>query len=1167
MAFKPTKAQEKAIKEKGNILVSAAAGSGKTAVLVERVISQLCDPVNPVRADELLIVTFTNAAAAEMRSRIENRLDEECRKNPQNTSLLLQKQLLFNAKICTIDSFCIDLVRENFEKLDISPDFKIGDENQLRLINENVLYSIINRYFEEGSSEFSELLDVVGAEFDERNFAELIFSVYNFTRQMPFPGKWFNSILEYYNQGVFSKENIWYKYAFERAVETVKSMQLLIENALSMIEYDEKTVKSYSPIFIDAKNQISLLCDAAHSNDWDEFYNALEGYSLLKIPSVKGYSEVSQIVAAKDIYKYLNGKAVEKLKSLFYANFEFINSQFEKLYPSLKLFTDILKEFEEKLFEAYKQENVFTFHNTEHLALQLLCREVDGQIVVNPDACELLDQFKEVLVDEYQDTNDLQNMLFYVLSNYEKKLFVVGDVKQSIYAFRGANPINFLTKKNSYTAIEEAKEDTPKKIILGNNFRSCSEVCDFVNFFFKLFMQKETGNIIYSEEEELIPAAVFPSTDKPAVRFDIVDCNSCEESTAVLEARNVARFIKETIEGPECIKSDDTTLRKATYGDFTILLRNFTNTSSKFINELKSQGIPINLSMGSFSESLEVSVFLSLLKVIDNPQNDIDLLTVLMSPIFGFTADDMAEIRGNKKDGNLYSSIIFAANSGNQLCKDFLNRLETFRMHSVTLPLPKLIMWLLTETEYINIVTTMSEGEKRRNNLLMLCDFAVSFISDKNGSIAAFADHISKLKTSSASLTSGDAVNIMTMHSSKGLQFPICILASTATRFFDSESREVAAYSTKFGFGIKYFDEDYHEKFTTISREVILDDSKSSSLEEELRLFYVGMTRAQDKLYFSASFSNFDNALEKYNNMLISSDGNIEKWLFSRTNSYTDWLILASLLHPCSKDNIGKGNNIIANETDSFIEINVVSGDSLLPQKVYLSDEVIESDEQFIQSVKQNFSYEYPYKALSEIRSKVSVSVLANKAESEKFAFTAKPSFMSQNGMSATGRGTAMHKVMQFFDFLNADNIDSEIERLYEWQFISESEKDSLNKEAINNFFESDIFKRIKRSERLEREMRFLTEIPAKSIDNTLPDNFDNEMIVVQGAVDICFIENGQLVILDFKTDRVDSIEELRNSYSEQLNVYAMACEKIFGIPVKEKIIYSFEKSDTISIK
>ncbi len=1169
MAFKPTKEQEKAIFEKGNILVSAAAGSGKTAVLVERVISILKDKASNISADELLIVTFTNAAAAEMRSRIEKRLDEECKINPLDTGLLLQKHLLSNAKICTIDSFCIDLVRENFDKLDISPDFSIVDAYSLKEIDQNVIYGIINRYLEENNPIFHELLDIVGAEFDEGNFAETVLSIYEYSRQMPFPDEWFNLLSNQYSCGNFSSENVWYKLAFQKAEKVLLSMQKSIANCIDLISVSQKAIDSYLGVFSDFAKQISNLIDAAKTNEWDTFYNSLCQFKPLSLPSVRGLNGLEDITAAKETYKYLCEKPIEELEKIFYGDFQFIDSQFKKLNKPIMLLVEILKEFESKVFNEYKENNKFTFHNTEHLALKLLCKSENGEITVNPDSTELLSRFKEVMVDEYQDTNDLQDMLFYVLSNFEKNLFAVGDVKQSIYAFRGANPSNFLNKKNRYIDIEKSNEDDSKKIILGNNFRTKSAVCDYINFFFSIFMQRETGDIDYTDGEQLIPSAIYPNTETPCVCYDIIDCTNSNENSLVLEARNIARIIRDTIDGEECIKLDDNTLRKAKYSDFTILLRSMSNKAPEIVAELKKHNIPINLNLESFADTLEISTFLALLKVIDNPQSDVELLSVMLSPIFGFNPDELAEIRSNKKDGNLYSAVIFASQNGNVKCKSFLEALEVYRLYSVTNSLPKLISKLLSETEYLNIVSAMDDGERRKNNLLLLCDYAAQYsqgnISNIGGFVRFINNQSSSIKSAIASAHT-NAVNIMSIHASKGLQFPICIIASTASYFNDQEVRERCVFDTKLGLGFKYFDEDDKTKYNTISRQIILDNRKKTSLEEELRLFYVALTRTQDKLYMLSSIKNLEKTVEKYKNLLISSNGKIDYSVISRTKSYADWLMLSSLLHPNGKQLRGSGSSIIPLETNSPLNINIIDAQTLFDATEITEVEEISIDYGIANEIKQNISYKYPYSEILNIESKTSVSEIANKAESDNYLFTGKPAFLSSDGISATGRGTAMHKIMQFFNFEKYDDIDCEIERLYEWQYISETEMNSLDKNALKKFFASDIFKRIKNSSLVKREMRFLTEVPATQINPNLDKIYENEKVIIQGAVDICFVEDDGLVILDFKTDRVDNINDLKAAYSEQLSIYALACEKIFEKPVKEKLIYSFKFSDTIKI-
>ena len=1160
MAFKPTKEQKSAIEARGNILVSAAAGSGKTAVLVERVIGKLCSETDGIPADKLLIVTFTNAAAAEMRTRIEKRLQEECLKNPDNIALTLQKHLLSSAKICTIDSFCIDLVRENFELADVSPDFKMSDAGSLETVNRRILSEIVERYLAENNPVFADLLDIVGTEYDESSFYDFVLGIYNYSRQLPFPEKWFKTIAKFYEKACFESESPWYNYAFDLAKKVLKDSLSAVKEGFNLLNTNQKAADAYTPAFFEAENILTHLLQKAEDDSWDTFYEALSSAYFPSLPVLRGVADIFEISAAKEIYKTVIPKNLERLKKIFYADKQFIDSQFSYLSKPMELLSQILIEFDNALFEEYKRLNTFTFHNTEHLSLKLLCKEENGNIVIRND--DLLSRFEEVMVDEYQDTNDLQDMLFYVLSNRESKLFVVGDIKQSIYGFRGANPANFMQKKNRYIPIEETDDTQPQKIILANNFRTKAHVCEFVNFFFAAFMNDETGDIIYNSEEALISAAKYPETNLPATELLLINAKNSDESANILEAREIARYITETMNQGAVIRQDDETLRPASYSDFTILLRSAKLKAPLIAEELKKAGIPVNFAAEDFAEGIEVATFLNLLTVIDNPQSDIELLSVLMSPIFGFSAEELSLIRAEKKQGTLYSAVIFAAQNNNKKAEKFLKKLEYFRLLSVTNTLQKLITLLLYETGYPDIVTAMNDGIRRRNNLLLLSDYAGSYITEGTSSLSSFVRYIknqsqSGIKSASSGL-SGDAVKIMSIHASKGLQFPICIVAGCASSFNDSESHEGAIYTTELSLGFKYFDENEKTRLTTVSREVILDSVREERLREELRLFYVAMTRTQDRLVFTGALSNLDKKIAELKTLLICSNGRINSNIFSRTKSYLEWLLLCVLLHPNGKE-FRCGASIIPIETSSSIDISVCE-----PQK---DEETVRenpiktpvADLEKSQKIAENIAFSYPFADILEIEAKSSVSKLANSAESAKFAFSDKPAFMNKEGLSAAGRGTAMHKVMQFFDFSKCDCIEAELERLYEWRFISETEYKSLNTEKLKKFFESKVFERIRKSSLVKREMRFLTEIKAQKIAPHLDSRFDNENVIVQGAVDICFVEDDGVVILDFKTDFVEEIEELAETYGEQLNIYALACEKIFNKPVKQKLIYSFK--------
>lgn len=1160
MAFNPTPSQELAINSKGNILVAAAAGSGKTAVLVERVIRMLTDSVSPVSAEKLLIVTFTEAATAEMRLRIERRLDEEYLKTPENIFLLKQRQLIKNAKICTIDSFCIELVRENFEKFGISPDFKIAQEEDLLPYNRKVIYEIINRYFDENNGNFNRLLDVIGTEYSEENFVEFIFEIYKYSTQLPFPREWFKNLADQYSNP-FDSNNLWYSYCFKTARGILSELISAINGAIELLYLNENAYEAYNASFCALLEELKDLYSVAIADKWDEFYTLLNRFYLpeLTTKGVSAFSKIPEISAAKTIFKSTL-KGIERLAKLFCYDEAFVKCQFAELKEPVKLLCDILLEFDTAVFEEYKSRNTFTFHNLEHMALDLLCKNIDGKLTVREEAKEIINSFEEVLIDEYQDTNDLQNLIFTILSDNEKKLFTVGDVKQSIYGFRGANPINFLNMKNSYLPIDIAVGNMHQKIVLGQNFRSKDAVCDFINDFFGIFMTEKTGKIVYNWEEELVSAAKFPSTNLSPVDFVLTDCKDTKVKPLFADAKAIADYIKRVMGEGAVIKADDNTLRPAKFSDFTILLRNAKNKAPILAEELRKFGIPTSYAGENFADSYEVLTFINFLKVIDNPLLDVEMLSVLLSPIFDFSIEEVAQIRAESKNSTLYSAMILASENRNEKAKKFLEKLSSFRILAAVTPLESLVSTILHKTKFLDTVSLMPNGRQKRENLLLLIDFSKTLVENCT-SLTAFAKKIESLKDSYKNplVQSGESVSIMSIHGSKGLQFPVCIIADLSAVFNDQEAKSASLYSKDLGIGFKYFDEALKEKVTTVGREVILDNIRATRSEEELRLLYVAMTRAEDKLCFISSHKNLEKKTEDLTSLLIASNSQISSFLFSRTSSYADWLILFLLLHKDGEILRQNGHSLLLCNAKSDITLSVgFADDFAVSHLVSDTNQPQNPDERLVNDIKAALSYEYPYKKLSELQSKASVSALANSAESAKFAFSAKPSFLCREGLSATQRGTGMHKIMQFFDFSRHNNIEEELDRLYEWQYISEAERDAADISAIKKFFSSDIFSRMENSLQLEREMRFLTEVEAYTVMPDIDKSLLNEKIVIQGAVDICFVEDDGVVVLDFKTDRVDNKEALAQTYGEQLNIYAIACEKIFYKKVKQKIIYSF---------
>lgn len=1172
MKFKPTKEQENAIFAPSGTLVSAAAGSGKTAVLVERVIQKLCGE-NPVPADKLLVVTFTNAAAEEMRMRIEKRLNEECLKNPDNPILIKQKMLVRSAQICTIDSFCIAVIRENFDRLGIAPDFNIGDESTMVALSESALNEVLNNAFEENSPEFSELLEAATSDYDESVLKDIIKDIYDFSQNMPFPEEWIKEVLLTQQNDQFVHQIT--DRCFEHACDVVNKCILQLSACIKQLSNFEGNCEKYTDNLSESVEYLNSLLEKCTAKDWDGCFKILSSPVFERWPSVKGLSGEPVVIGAKALRESVK-EETQNLAKIFYADFASINADISFSQRANIKLLELVLEFSAIYKKLRTDKNLLTFSDTEHLALSLLCRFENGNLVLNESGADIIDRYDEVLVDEFQDVNNMQDILFSVLSGNEKKLFVVGDLKQSIYGFRGANPDNFIKKKNSYVPFEISDSEQLKKIILGNNFRSRKGVCDYINFVFTALMNKGLSDLQYNEEEQLYPKAQYPDAGFPSVDLHFVDTDS-KINRKSDEAKAIAAFIKDFMENGYIMDKQNGELRRPRYSDFTVLFRSISSNGPYYLSELTKYGIPVDYTSDEFMNMAEIQMVLSLLSVIENPTRDIELISVLMSPIFCFSADDLANIRLVKRGTNLISAVVSAAEAGNKKCADFLKKLNSFTNLAVANDLGDLISALYESTGILNIVAVLKNGETRRQNLLMLQGMAAEY--DNNGfskNISAFIRYLQKLDAagslkSSASAEHEDSVKLMTVHKSKGLQFPICILADTSSNFSSADTKNNVLINEQLGISFKFNDEEGQSTTSTVLRELITVKAEQKRLDEELRLLYVALTRAEEKLVVFDTDKDIASNIANYAVLLNQCD-DLDKYreLLPRQKSFADLIFSATVIHPAFMDlRVKNGVSGFFIETNGLLNINLYSADSLQIESVDIekSDTETLQNEEVVQQIRNNIKFVYPYQQIKNIESKAAVADIAHKAEMRDFSFTAKPSFMSKKGMTPAQRGTATHRFMQFADFgLAKSDLSAEIERLYEWQFITLKEKEAIDIPSVERFFESDIFRRIERADRLEREMRFLTEIPAGNLYQDIPEQLSDEKIVVQGAVDCVFAENGEIVVIDFKTDRVSESNQLIEAYAEQLNIYAKACSKIFGMPVKEKIIYSFALSKEIKL-
>ena len=705
-----------------NILVSAAAGSGKTAVLVERVIKLITDVNLDVDVDKLLIVTFTNAAAAEMKSRIAKKLLEIINKDQNNTNAHKQLALLPNAKVSTIDSFCIGLVRENFFKLDVEQDFKILDNSENAVLEKTAMDEVLDFLYENGGEDFKSLVNMFSSTKDDKGFAEVVNRISHFISSQDFPDVWLDKICEIYNPDIKFEDSFCSEYVVEETKLLLNIVDDLFKQSVAVLNVADEKHKKLIDALSDDRLIIDRLIDNAETDKWDEMLDVINNLSFGRFPSVK-CDEKDFVKSNRDLYKDIITRSIAPMYSV--NSDDYINDC-KVLYPVIKQLTETVKLYNQKQLEMKKELNSFTFSDIEHFAINLLFYlDESGEIVKTPLAYELEDSFYEILVDEYQDTNSAQDKLFKILSN-GKNRFMVGDVKQSIYKFRLAMPFIFTEKKDSFAHYEEGSDNINQKIILSKNFRSRKGVCDYVNFVCSHIMSKKVGGIDYNEEEMLNSNDDFKASDVPSAQIKYVSTPD-GENTIEYEARQIANYILNKVASKEQIKDGDT-YREIRYGDFAILLRSAKTKINAVTDVLGQYGIPTvaNNKLNLF-ENKEVVILLNFLRVIDNPTQDISLLATLMSVFYGYTADDISQARVDCPYGNLYSTV-----SKSDIFSKFVDDLKKYREYASSMSVENLVRQIIGDTSYLSVISAMGNHEQRVQNVKLLIDIAKRFDNGEN---------------------------------------------------------------------------------------------------------------------------------------------------------------------------------------------------------------------------------------------------------------------------------------------------------------------------------------------------------------------------------------------------------------------------------------------------
>jgi len=1182
-----TKEQLSAIQDKGNnILVAAAAGSGKTTVLVERIIRKIID--DKIDIDKILVVTFTNAAASEMRERILTALYNQIEKDPLNKQLRKQIILLNKASICTIDSFCLDVIRNNFFEIGASSNFRIADNTELELLKQDALEETFEELYLNNDEEFQKLIENYSGYKDDENLKNIILKIYNFIQSAPFPEDWLEEKVQIFNSNKekFS-ETAWAKILLKNFKDELQNSIQILKTYKRKLEQVPELSKSML-IIADDINQLENLEKSL--NNWNTAYEIANNLKFKTWQSDKKViSELKEeSKTARDIAKKRINQAIEK--TYIYTEEEAMKDM-QDMYKSLNKIKEVVFKFIEKFNEKKSEKNIMDFSDIEHNALKILLRKNEkGTYEKTEIAKKYEEKFQEIAIDEYQDSNLVQEYILTSISN-DKNIFMVGDVKQSIYRFRQAKPELFLNKYENYGI---TANDLGQKIQLFKNFRSRKNILDVTNIIFEDIMSKEFGEIEYNETEYLNLGANYEEPEKECdfagkAELDIIELKEEttdeekeeEETTEELlekteiEAKFVAQKIRDLIDNKYQVYDRKKGYRDIKYKDIVILLRATSNVANIFEKELSNQEIPVFSDQASnYLESIEIKNIISLFKIIDNPYKDIPLVTVMRSIIGDFTDNELIEIRLCKKDGHYYDSIKEALISKEikqetkEKLKAFTEKIEKWREEEKYLPLNEFIWKIYKETDYYNYVRLMPNGEVRKANLKMLFDRAKEYEKISFKGLFNFIRYLEKIKNNNSDLASAkvigeneNVVRIMSIHKSKGLEFPIAIISRANKKFNQKDLTDTILMHQDIGIGMQYVNYDRQIEYTTAAKEAIKLKIKEESIAEEMRILYVALTRAKEKLIITGVENDLEKSLEQKRELLENyekENGKINHLLLKKDLSYLGWLELVYLNH----------KNI-----EEYMQLNKVLRKDILKEEEKKEEKQIKTifeDEEELEKISKILNWEYQYKDMTSIQSKMSVTKikeLKNKEISKQEPAETKPKFIEEKKkLTSAEKGTLIHLILQKLDFskkYTKQEIEKFIENLYEKQIINKLQKESIDSEKIYKIVTSKFFENIQTAKQVYKETPFYTYINTKEIYNT--ENEEN--ILVQGIIDLYYItKDDEIALVDYKTDYVENEEELIEKYKIQLEIYKKALEEALNKKVKETYIYSIGLNKAIKL-
>ena len=1176
-----TKDQQTAIRNRGGaLLVSAAAGSGKTAVLVERMLTRLTDPEEPVDIDRLLLVTFTNAAAAEMRERIGAALSRAVAAAPQDMRLRRQLFLVHRAKITTVHALCLSLAREQAAVLGIAPDFRLMDENEGKLLRAEVLEEVLDAAYERAEDGFFALCDLLTAGRDDKKLGEVILTTYEKIQAHPDPRAFLAGVREgLYARGMDTPHGRVLRMQAQAAAEHGAAFVRAAADAVAGID---ELADSYLPALTSDFHQAERLMEALRGGDWDTCVETARRITFDRLKAARKFEDkafLEEIKAMREEWKTAAKNIRDKWLTVTAAEAE----QDRGLTASaLAALCDMVERFDEAFSAAKRGRNAADFNDLEHFAVRLL---YDGE---TPSALAqtLAAGYAEIAVDEYQDTNAVQDAIFRALSRGGRNLFMVGDVKQSIYGFRLADPSIFLQKYRTFAETDAAQDGEPRRVVLGQNFRSRAAVLDACNYLFAAVMGDTVGGLPYTDREALhLGASYYPDADDPRYQTEVLlvdaaglgEDDDAPDKTA-LEARLTAARIRSLLEEGFPVTDPQTgTLRPVTPGDIVILLRSPKTKARTYIAALEQVGISAGAEeRGGLLETAEVGAMVSLLSVIDNPRQDIDLIGVLRSPLFGFTEQELADIRLADRKVSYYDALL-AARMDFPKVEAFLQRLDFLREFACDQPVYRLLWEIYDETGALGLYGALPNGAQRQSNLLAFFERARAFEGQGFRGLFAFVRLLRGMQENGEDFqtvgaeTTGGAVRILSIHKSKGLEFPVVIVADCAKQFNEADLHEPVLVHQHLGFGSKCRDRLRGVQYDTAERTAVAVQQRREMVSEELRVLYVALTRAKEKLILTAASGTLAKSLAKW--AQLASLDELPQYAMGAVRAPLAWIMAPLLRHPCTRDLREEyGLAVPEHGTDCRAFTLRVYRPEELPAPD--APEVLRFTDADASAYVVEPHLRYPHAFLAELPSKLTATGVGRGYRAEEAAEQTPPPrrepklrapLFAQGERSLTPAeiGTAHHLFMQFCDFEAAaapGGVQRELQRLAEKNILSAVQAAAVDPEKIGAFFRSDVYRRLMAAYPVRREFKFSVLVPAARyfpVAAAAPE----EKVLLQGVID-CLIDTPEgFVILDFKTDRVTEkgMQMRAEQYRPQLAAYALAVEEVFDRPTVRQMLYFFQ--------